>query len=194
MENIFLSINHNVNEFLTSFIIENNLEKIISILADWPIFFLPIFLVFTWLYFTFKQKNIEKKIDLLNIFYWILLVVIINYIIQSIFFLERPENIVNPILNSIPNPSFPSDHAAISVAFLTWLFLAGYKKIWYIFLIFVLLMNFSRIAGWIHRFFDIIAGLIIWILSALFIFKYKKSKVLEKVNNFILKKIWYFKL
>jgi membrane-associated phospholipid phosphatase len=80
----------------------------------------------------------------------------------------------------------------VSFAFLTWLFLAWYKKIWYIFLPFVIIMNISRIAWWVHWFFDIIAWLIIWILSASIIFKNKK--ILEKINKLIIKLTSYIKL
>jgi membrane-associated phospholipid phosphatase len=49
-------------------------------------------------------------------------------------------------------------------------------------------MNFSRVAWWIHWFFDIVAWAIIGLLSSLFIFKYlKNTKILKQINTFIIK-------
>jgi membrane-associated phospholipid phosphatase len=48
-------------------------------------------------------------------------------------------------MSHIPDASFPSDHTAVSIAFVTALFLSGYKKIAIIFLPFALIMNVSRI-------------------------------------------------
>jgi len=190
--NIFPEINHIISQILNNFVINNNLEKCIWFFSDAPIFFLPIFLVWIWLYYTFKNKKQDKKIDLLNIFWWIVLAVIINLIIQQFFFFERPETLVTPILKHIPDASFPSDHAAVSFAFLTWLFLIWYKKVWYIYLPFVIILNISRIAWWVHWFFDIIVWMIIWISSSIIICQQKEK--LEKINNFILKIMKLIKL
>lgn len=193
--NIFISINDQVWLFLNNFVIENSLEKYVWYFSDAPIFFLPIFLLWAWLFYTFKIKNIEKKADLLNIVYWIILAIIINLIIQNIVHLDRPESIVKPILEHIPDASFPSDHAAVSFAFFTWILLAWYKKISYVFLVFAIIMNISRIAWWVHWFFDIIVWAIIWIFSAIFIFKYfKNTNINNKINNFIIKIMSYIKL
>ena len=190
--NIFLEINHYISQTLNNFVINNHLEKCIWTSSDMPIFFLPIFLVGAWLFWTYKSKNNKKKYDLLNIFYSVVLAVSINLIIQHFFFFERPESLITPILKHIPDASFPSDHAAVSFAFLTWLFLAWYKKIWYIFTPFVIIMNISRIAGGVHWFFDIIAGMIIWIISSIIVLKNKEK--LEKLNKFIVKIMGYLKL
>ena len=190
--NIFLQINHIISQNLNNFVLENHLEKVIWFLSDAPIFFLPIFLVWAWIFWTYKIKDNEKKADLLNIVYWIIVAIIINLIIQHFFYFSRPETLITPILKHIPDASFPSDHATVSIAFLTWLFLAWYKKTAYIFLIFAILMNFSRIAWWIHWFFDVIVWAIIWITTEIIVFKNKKY--FEKINNFIIKILNYIKL
>jgi len=190
--NIFLETNHYISKTLNNFVLNNHFEKCIWFSSDIPIFFLPIFLVWTWLFWTYKSKNNEKKYDLLNIFYSVVLAVSINLIIQHFFFFERPESLITPILKHIPDASFPSDHAAVSFAFLTGLFMAWYKKIGLLYLPFVIIMNTSRIAWWVHWFFDIIAWMIIWIISSIIIFKNKGK--LEKLNEFILKITSYIKL
>ncbi len=193
--NILAQINNYFATTLNNFILENKLEKIIWLMSDAPIFFLPIFLLWAWIFYSYKIKNNEKKSDLLNILYWIILAIIINLIIQNIVKIDRPESVVKAILEHIPDASFPSDHAAVSFAFLTWLFLSWYKKIWYIFSIFIIIMNFSRVAWWIHWFFDIIVWAFVWILSTIFIFKYlKNTKIIINLNNFIIKILNYIKL
>ncbi len=189
---IFLEINHYVSQTLNNFVIVNHFEKYIWFSSDIPIFFLPIFLVWAWLFWTYKKKKNQEKEKLLNIFWWVVLAIIINLIIQHFFFFERPETLVTPILKHVPDASFPSDHAAVSFAFLTWLFLAWYKKIWYFFTPFVIIMNISRIAGGVHWFFDIIAGMIIWIISSIIVFKNKEK--IKKLNRFIIKIMGYLKL
>lgn len=192
--NIFFEINKNISEWLNSFIVNNNLEKFVWFFADFPIFFLPIFLLSYWLFYTYKIQN-NNKSNLLNIFSSIILAIFINLMIQQIVQIDRPESIVKPILQHIPDASFPSDHATVSFAFLAWLFLAWYKRTFYTFSIFVILMNFLRIGWWIHWFFDIVAWAIIWILSSVFIFKYlKNTKIIKQINNFIIKTMGKMKL
>jgi membrane-associated phospholipid phosphatase len=71
---------------------------------------------------------------------------------------------------------------------LTGLFLAWYKKTFYIFLPFVVIMNISRIAWWIHWFFDIIAWVIIWFISGVIVFKYLKINTkIDKLTMLIIK-------
>jgi undecaprenyl-diphosphatase len=90
-------------------------------------------------------------------------------------------------MSHVPDASFPSDHAAVSVSFLTWLFLFNYKKVWYFFSIFVLLMLISRIIVGVHWPFDIIVWSIIWVLSAFIIKKLIDIKTIKNINNTIIK-------
>lgn len=192
--NIFTQINNAVAQNLNNFVLENHLEKIIWFFSDAPIFFLPVFLLWAWLYLTFKEKNNNKKENILLIFYSIVLAMILNAIIKIFVTIDRPESVIKPILQHVPDKSFPSDHATVSFSFLFALYAAGYKKTFWAFLPFVLIMNFSRVAGWIHWFFDIFVGMILGLISVIFIFKNKKNIVLEKLNSFVLKMMGYVKL
>ena len=185
--------------YLNSLINNTIIEKIVLIFSDLPIFFLPLFLVYMWLYFTYKEKNDEKKNNLLLIFYSTSIAIIFNLILQQFIHMNRPETALEwvwkLILNHIPDASFPSDHATVSASFIIALFLAGYKKTWAIFIIPVILMNFSRVALGVHWPFDIVWWLIVWTISSLFVFKYlKTNKVIIKVNNFIIKTMKYIKM
>jgi undecaprenyl-diphosphatase len=65
------------------------------------------------------------------------------------------------LLDHIPDASFPSDHASVSVAFLTALYLTGYKKVFWAFMPWVILMNLCRVIAGVHWPFDILAGTIV---------------------------------
>lgn len=192
-------INQNLLIFLNSLIENNIIEKIALIFSDSPIFFLPIFLVFMWFYYTYKKNDNEKKKDLLFIFYSAIIVIIINYIIKSFVDIERPETVLEwvwkLILNHIPDASFPSDHAWVGIAFLTSIFLAWYKKIWFIISLPIILMMISRVILWVHWPFDIMAWTITWIISAFISFKLlKKCKKIDKLNDFIIKTMSFLKM
>lgn len=165
------------------------IKNIALILADLPIFFLPLFLIIWWIIFTFKNKE-NKKDNLLLIFYSICTWVLINYIVKFFVDVERPETVLeskwNLILEHVPDKSFPSDHSTVTFAFLSSLYLFGFKKTFAIFLPFWILMNLSRIIAWVHWPLDIIAWIIIWITSALIISKFQNQ--LNKISN-ILKKL-----
>lgn len=175
-----------------------NIIKEISILfADLPIIIIPIFLIVFWLFYTIHLEK-QRKENLLFIFYAVIFGTVINIIIQNLFYIERPQNFLqnswNFLLNHIPNASFPSDHATVSFAFLTSIFLFWYRKITFFILPFFIIMLLSRIIAGVHWSFDIIAWIFIWIFSAIVIKKYKENYFLTKINSRLLKIASYFKL
>jgi len=167
-------------------------------IADLPIFFLPLFLIFTWLYYVIKNKNEQKK-SLLFIVYSTIVALIINIVIQKLVHFDRPESALQNswrlILEHIPDASFPSDHTAVSIAFVTAMYLFGFRKIALIFLPFALLMNTSRIIVWVHWPLDVIVGTIIWFLSAIFVYKFLQDiSIIKKLNLQIIKIASFFRL
>lgn len=192
-------LNKEVSELLNSFMQYEIIEKIVIFFSDMPIFFLPAFLVFMWLYYTYKDKNANKKKDLLFIFYACVVGMIISLFIQFIYFTPRPDAAWvwawKLVMFNIPDASFPSNHATVSIAFLTALFLAKYRLIAFLFLVPAVLMNLSRVTMQLHWPFDIIWWTIVWIIWAFISFKLlKKNKKIDNFNNFILKITWYIKL
>jgi membrane-associated phospholipid phosphatase len=121
----------------------------ISLLADLPILFLPLFLSGMWIYCTFKDIENDVRIKLLHIFYACALGLIFSYIIKQFVDIERPESYLeqtgNLIMHTIPKKSFPSDHATVSMAFATALFFTGFKRTFIIFTLYAVMMNISRI-------------------------------------------------
>lgn len=174
-------------------------ENFVYLFADGPILFLPAFLVAMWLYHTHITKDQEKRYNLMFIFYACVVWFILSFIVKQFFDFDRPESYLEAtgklLMSHVPDASFPSDHATVSVAFLTSLFLANYKRIWLIFLPLVVVMNLSRIIAWVHWPFDIIAGTIVGILTSYITFKYiKKNKLVKRFNLFIIKLLRYIKL
>jgi membrane-associated phospholipid phosphatase len=185
-------------------------EYITLCFADTPIFFLPIFLMWYWIYYSYKKdntviseinltKNLLQKENLIYIFYSVLLWIIISITIQQMIHIQRPETVLEwtgkLLLKHLPDASFPSDHATVSVAFLTSLFLAWYKKIWLIFTPFVILMLLSRVILWVHWPLDIIVWSLVWIFSSCIIFNYiTKIKIINKLNRFLIKIMWFLKM
>lgn len=184
--------------YLNSLSTNNTIETIVWIFADAPIFFIPVFLLVSWIILSCRKKTEEKE-NLLYIFYSCVLWIIIALIIQQIIHFDRPENYIKNtwklLLSHIPDASFPSDHATVSFAFLTSLYFANYKKIFIMFLPFAIIMWLSRIIAWVHWPFDIITGTMIWIISSVIIFKFvKKLEITKKINTLIIKIASFIKL
>jgi len=189
------NLNTEIFVFLNSFSQYNLIEQWVCIFADLPIFFIPLFLVIAWIFYSYK-KDVEQKKVLLFIFYSTIIALLINLIIQHIIILDRPENYIKwagkLLLKHIPDASFPSDHTSIWFSFLFSLFFGKFKKIWYYFLPFIILMGLSRVIAWVHWPFDIIAGIGVWFFSSFFTFSYLKKQKLVKSFNECIIKIWNF--
>jgi undecaprenyl-diphosphatase len=178
-----------LNEFVRNY----HLNKLVAIMADAPIFFAPVFLLSAWVYWAVKHND-EKKKDLIFIFFSIVASILTNLVIQHFVDEARPETFVQPLIDHLPDASFPSDHAAVSFAFLTSLYLFGYKKIFWIYLPFVILMNVSRIAAGVHWFFDVLVGMFVGIFWAIIFKKLRKNSFLNKIANFFVKLARIFRL
>ncbi|NUJ97173.1 phosphatase PAP2 family protein [Candidatus Gracilibacteria bacterium] len=191
-------LNESLLAYFNSFASNGFIESIVSIFADAPIFFLPLFFIATWIFYGIKkQRNSQEEI--LFIFYSVILGILITLIIQQFIQLERPENYLKGagklLLNHVPDASFPSDHATVSFAFLTALFLAHYRKTFWIFLPFVITMNLSRIIAGVHWPFDIIAGMFIGITASIIVFAFlKKTSFIKKINSSLIKISLFLKL
>lgn len=177
------------------------IEYLSPLIADLPIFFLPLFLFSMWLYYSwFCTKNEHKnKNNLLMIFYGCVIALIINLIIQQFIHFDRPEDAVKAagkvLLQKLPSASFPSDHAAVSIAFATALFFSHYRKVFYSTIVFFLIMNISRIIVGVHWPFDILAWTLVWIFSGYAsIVLLQKNKLVKSLNSFIIQLLSYFKL
>ena len=170
-------------QYLNWLITNNTIQNLVFLFADLPIFLLPVFLVITWLFIRFKKdNNLGLKQDLVLIVIWIVLALIINLILQIFIKVDRPETALNSakfLLEHLPDWSFPSDHASVSIAFLTGLFLSWYNRIAKVFLVLSIMMLVFRIAWWVHWPTDIIAWSIIWLISAKLVFYYRDACLIK---------------
>lgn len=173
------------------------LFSFISFLADAPIFLLPIFLIIVYIIWI-KKNNIKYKQLALYTLFAVIIAFIINIILQKFFIKVRPETVLqsshNLLLNHLPTMSFPSDHAAVSMAFafavlfFTGLFLPASKiqgifyKLALIFIIASIIMSIARVAVGVHWPTDILAGWIIGIVAA-YIARYFPKRLI----NFLIK-------
>lgn len=188
-------INIPLLQYLNNFTESEIIAFIVYNMADLPIFILPIFLVWYWIY---RRKNNEEKKKLLFIFYSTFVAIVISICIQQFVDLDRPETSLETtgklILDHIPDNSFPSDHASVGIAFVSSLFFFWFTKLAIGVLPFFIIMLISRVVGWVHWPFDIIAGTFVWILSAFLVYKWQNLNIFKKINNFILDIARYFKL
>jgi len=179
--------NENTLKYLNSFTENEIITNIVLILSDSPIFFLPIFLLSTWIYYTIKS-NKEEKTKILRIFYAPLLAIFINYFVKFFIEVERPETILEAtwklILEHVPDNSFPSDHSSVWIAFTFALLFFWYKKVFFAFLPFAVAMILSRVIAWVHWPLDVIAWFVVWLVSAFVIYKTSdKLDFLDKIAN-----------
>ena len=203
-------INKDLLLYLNSLLEYDFIQTFAMIFADTPIFLLPLFLSWAWIYYSYSKKtiivskitptkNLLEKENLLYIFYACVLWIVMSLIIQQIVVIDRPETAIAGtgmlLLDHIPDASFPSDHATVAIAFLSWLFLAGYKKLWYIYLPLALAMIFSRVILWVHWPFDVIIWSLVWIFAAFVVFQYApKCSLIQSINKWVIQMMKYIKL
>lgn len=153
----------------------------LPILADVFVFTYPVFLIL--LYITWRiKRNIYYKRASLFIFTTTFLSTCLNVFIQFFVDKTRPNFVLwlidkktESILHTfLPTSSFPSDHAAVSMwlamaTLIWWINNKDRKFIWFgvVFLIFSLIMCFSRVTIAVHWPTDIIWWILVGILAVI---------------------------
>ncbi len=190
-------LNKQLLQYLNSLLDYPLIEAIVRVMADGPIFFLPVFLLTMWFFYAY-HKNTDWKKVLLHIFYATVLWICVSLFIQQFSTIERPETAIEGtgklILDHIPDASFPSDHATVSFAFLAALYLFWFRRLAYMYLPFCLIMNLSRVIAWVHWPYDILAWATVWLSSGYLIYRYQASQFMYKIDSFFLKIAWFFRL
>ena len=170
------------------------LSILIPITADIFVFLFPVLLVviyFAWVI----QKRKSIKESALWVFWAAILTSVVNILIQMFFEKSRPsvelfwhEETETILHRFLPNSSFPSDHAAMSMWFAMGLLIRGIKTkkksfVWMgiVFLVFSLIMWFSRIMVWVHWPTDILWWFAVWILVPLILSQKWVYKRIQKI-------------
>jgi membrane-associated phospholipid phosphatase len=167
----------------------------IPITADIFVFFYPILLVILYLIGLFKNKQYYKESSLWIFWSWVISM-LFNIFIQFFCDKVRPnillwldhDKIETVLHKFLPQSSFPSDHAAMSMGIAVWIMLWWLRNkdkkfiyIWIVFLLFSLIMWFSRVMVWVHRPTDIIAWIIVGTLIPLILFQKDVYEILRKI-------------
>jgi len=176
----------------------------IPILADVFVFTYPVYLLILFVWGTIKKKFYYQSSALFT-FFATLISVCVNVFIQFFIDKARPNIILwlsdlkaQTIFNKfLPTSSFPSDHAAVSMAFASAVLFRWLKNkdrkfivLGIMFYVFSLVMSFARVTSWVHWPTDVIAGSIVWIAVTWILFY---TKIFTRFENKINKSlIWLF--
>lgn len=200
---------YNLLLFLNEYMKYHNFLLIsIPITADVFVFFYPVLLVILYLVGLFKNKDYYKESALWIFWSWVLSM-LFNIVVQFFCDKVRPnillwleyEKIETILHKFLPQSSFPSDHAAMSMGIAVWIILWWTRNkdkkfiyMWIVFVLFSLIMWVSRVMVGVHRPTDIIAWSIIWILIPVILFQkniykfFKKILIIPLIN--LQKTIW----
>lgn len=167
------------------------LSNIVTFFSDFAVLLVAVLLVLIWLYWTYKKDNNYKNISLY--IFWTIAISFVFYIIFNQFLpiRPRPETVstIRPLINHLPDNSFPSWHAIFAGASMIWFFVFLRRKIiFYNIAFFSFLMLVCRIISWVHYPWDIIVWLILWIiLWYLFFIISSRDNIKKFIDNFNLK-------
>lgn len=200
---------YNLLLFLNEYMKYHNFLLIsIPITADVFVFFYPVLLVILYLVGLFKNKDYYKESALWIFWSWVLSM-LFNIGVQFFCDKVRPnillwleyEKIETILHKFLPQSSFPSDHAAMSMGIAVWIILWWTRNkdkkfiyMWIVFVLFSLITWVSRVMVGVHRPTDIIAWSIIWILIPVILFQkniykfFKKILIIPLIN--LQKTIW----
>lgn len=171
--------------------------------ADIFVFVYPIFLTYWYLRGMITKNKLFKQ-DALIIFFSCLFSVIVNILSQQFFDKQRPIYELGTVVvdkdtilhQFLPVTSFPSDHAVVtfSIAMATLLLaLRSHNKnlkIWSGFLfVFAVITGLCRIGTTVHRTTDILAGVVVGLLTPIILFL---PKPMDLLTRFVLDPIIRF--
>lgn len=167
-----LTVDQSVLEALNSFFINRSsaLDGIFKFLAVYLVYALPIILLLMWFLITDKKKRIALVMSMISL---IISVFGFNKVISHFWFRARPDlNIVGlkEVFFHRPDFSFPSDHASALFAITFTLYLFGYKKAANWFLIYAILITFTRVVIAVHYPLDIAGGAVVALIGSAIVY------------------------
>lgn len=182
-----VSLDISVLNFLRSFVNPNSLieVKFIHILSDLEIGLVILVLVGLWLYGVYRRQDSFKE-EALMMFYSIGFAFLV-YIILNIGLPVRPRpetvSAIRPLVDHLPDNSFPSGHAIFFGASMLAAFFYTRRWIAYTLLVTGTFMVLARVLAGIHYPGDILAGTIIGLLGAYGVYCVRDTKL---VRNYLI--------
>ncbi len=160
-----LRLDQNLTEGLYSLTRDDSgLQKIVYVFASYPIFLLPIVLI--WLFWQKTSRWVAAKIFIGTIFTWQVMSKLAGeYFYTQWGFRDRPFAFagIKELLLEQPQKAFPSDHAAVFLFVTLALFYYRQKTWGWIFLVATVLSSIARVAIGFHFVGDILGG---WLIGA----------------------------
>ncbi len=155
--------------------------------------FMPFLFIFILIYLWFKSVAYKNIVLLTS--YAVVLGLVINRIVSTIYFHDRPfaKNLGTPLISHSADASFPSDHTTflMTIAF-SMLFYKKTRVYGYVLALLGLLGGISRVFVGIHFPFDILGSVIVAFMSAGLVFLLRDK--LDRVNKNVIKFLGRFKL
>lgn len=157
-------INQQLFLYIFSLAHKNPLLDILFIFGATYLVFFAFFLI---LILAIKYPSKEKRVVLLILISlavaWLMITIIRQFIFEPRPFVTLP---IRPLIIDVSVPSFPSVHTTImsAVAFSYFFFKSRFRKI---FLMFFIIVGFSRIAVGVHYPLDILTGALVGLFSVL---------------------------
>ncbi len=184
-----LVLDQNITESLSGLTRDNsNLQKIIYVVATYPIFLVPITLL--WLFCQKTSRHLAVKTFILTIFTWqVISKSVGEFFYTNYGFRDRPLAFsgLQEFLFEQPQKSFPSDHAAVLILVTLALFYYRQKKLAWVFLAATLLSSLARVMIGFHFVGDILGGMLIGLVGfgLLVALDQPLQKLLEKLSGLI---------
>jgi membrane-associated phospholipid phosphatase len=164
-------------------------EHFYAILADLQPILLIIFIFCAWWIALYKQER--KTQEHIILLCWGIIIMLLCYAIVNQWFPVRPRpealSRIPPLVNHLPDNSFPSGHAMFAWCTVALLFRYFSRYIASIFAFFAVLMCAARIIVGVHYPGDILVGYIFWTFLAMcFIFWISQRTWFQKILSWSL--------
>ncbi|MCK9272218.1 phosphatase PAP2 family protein [Candidatus Gracilibacteria bacterium] len=180
-----ISVDVSLLNFIRSIINPDSILQVelVKFFADFGVFYVALLLVGLWLFGVYLKKDKPKEKAL-----WLFYSIAFSFLIYVILNLglplrPRPETVsaIRPLVDHLPDNSFPSGHAIFAgAAILASFFFCGKKWIIMSLVVVLSLMLVSRIIAGIHYPSDIFVGLIIGFIGSFVIFKLSNKNIFTK--------------
>jgi len=188
-----LQIDQNFLVWLNKVLIGHShiLDLLFEFAGVYLIYTLPVILLVIWFFTQDEKKRISLVMSMVS---FVTTMFGINKLIAHFWYRPRPDMSLvglKEVFFHRPDFSFPSDHAATLFAITFTLYLFGYKKAANYFLLYSLIIVFSRVVIAVHYPLDIVGGAAVAFVASYIVYLLRRPLTNYVYNPivFVLKKI-----